>query len=68
MPNQDRYELRIVQCPELSCGYRVTHRAVADCYVDPKCPKCSGHRLSEFIDDCRPLVVVDQVDRLHGLG
>ena len=67
MPNQDRYELRVVHCPELSCGYAISHRAVSDCLVDPECPRCAGHKFSEFIDDCAP-TVVDQVDRLHGLG
>lgn len=68
MPNQERYEFRVVHCPELSCGYMVSHRAVSDCVVDPECPRCAGHRLSEFIDDdCHP-VVVDQVERLHGVG
>lgn len=69
MPDQDRYTLRMVHCPEGSCGYQVTHRAQVQLDdVDPLCPKCQGHRLSEFVDFHRPPVIVDRGERLHELA
>lgn len=69
MFSQERYEFRVVSCPELSCRYAVTHRALSECDVDPLCPKCQGHRLSEFIDaDHRVLAVADEGERLHGVA
>ena len=68
MPSQDRYELRVVHCPESSCGYAVSHRAATEVDHDPLCPRCHGHRLGDFVDNHRPAVIADHGERLHELA
>lgn len=66
MCDQDRYELRMVHCPE--CKYQVSHRVATVRAADMDCPRCHGHKLGAFLDERLPSVVRDEGERLHGLA